>query len=83
MSFTRYMLASLRIAFLPKIGTPYRYASQGPFEIGPIFTPKKISCGYVLYDTLLESGHVIENAVSLGVFASVYRKVHQQTTQPA
>ena len=74
MSFTRYLLASLRLAFVPKIGVAYRYASEGPFEIGPRFVPKQIKQGYVLYELLQASGHVSEMVTTCGVFASMYRE---------
>ncbi len=74
MSFTRYMLATWRIAFVPKIGVKYRYYSQGPFAIGPVLIPKALKQGHVLYDMVLESGYTSEMAHSFGVFASLYRK---------
>ncbi|QJD98642.1 hypothetical protein HH212_00120 [Massilia forsythiae] len=75
MSFIRYMLADWRIAFVPQIGAEYRYASNGPFEIGPRFTPKALSRGYVLYEIKFENEFVSEMAASYGVFASLYRPV--------
>ena len=73
MSFTRYMLANWRLAFVPKIGVQYRYASSGPFDLGPRFTPKALKQGYVLYEMKSEDGHVAEMATTYGVFASLYR----------
>lgn len=73
MSFTRYMLANWRIAFIPKIGVEYRYASNGPFDLGPRFTPKALKQGHVLYEMRLECGYVSDMACSYGVFASLYR----------
>jgi hypothetical protein len=74
MSFTRYMLANWRIAFVPKIGTAYREANVGPFEIGPVATPKQLKRGHVLYELVHPNGYAHEMAVSFGVFASMYRE---------
>lgn len=74
MSFTRYMLANWRIAYVPKVGVTYRDASTGPFELGPIATPKQLKQGYVLYDMTHENGHKHEMVTTFGVFASMYRE---------
>lgn len=73
MSFIRYTLASLGIACMPKIGLDYRYASQGPFDLGPKFIPRQIKQGYVLYEMVQTSGFVSQLATTCGVFASMYR----------
>ena len=74
MSFIRALLADLGIAYVPKIGVAYRYASEGPFDIGPRFTPKEIKQGYVLYEMTQVSGHVSQLATTCGAFASCYRE---------
>jgi len=71
MSFIRCVLADFGIAYVPKIGVPYRYASNGPFDVGPLLVPKKIRGGYVLYDLITQSGHVGELACQVGTFASM------------
>jgi hypothetical protein len=71
MSFIRCVLADFGIAYVPKVGVPYRYASSGPFDVGPLLVPKKIRNGYVLYDLVTRSGHVGELACQVGTFASM------------
>jgi|GEM_PF-7002695 len=74
MSFTRYLLATWRIAYVPKVGVEYRYASEGPFDIGPRFIPKQLKQGFVLYDLMLEAGGGSEMVTTYGVFASLYQE---------
>lgn len=74
MSFIRYLIADMRIAFLPEVGSSYRYASEGPFRIGPRFIPKELKQGYVLYEMHTNGGYVSEMVTTYGVFASMYRK---------
>lgn len=74
MRFIRSLIADMGIAFLPKIGTAYRYESEGPFDIGPRFTPKEIKQGYVLYEMVTADGHVGRLVTTCGVFASMYQK---------
>lgn len=71
MSFIRCILADFGIAYVPKIGVPYRYASNGPFDVGPLLVPKKIRGGHVLYALITECGHVVELACRVGTFASM------------
>lgn len=71
MSFIRCILADFGIAYVPKIGVAYRYASNGPFDVGPLLVPMKIRSGYVLYALITEGGHVGELACQVGTFASM------------
>jgi hypothetical protein len=77
MSFIRYTLASWKLAFVPKLGVRYRYAIEGPFEIGPVLIPKEIKRGFVLYEIhhiatdSKGDKYVSEHACPCGVFASM------------
>ena len=71
MSLIRYMLANWRIAYVPKIGVSYRYASEGPFKLGKVLTPRQIKQGHVLYEIAYRDGMTVECACETGVFASM------------
>ena len=71
MSFVRYNLADWGIAYVPKIDMPYRYASEGPFAIGPMLIPRQIKDGHVLYELFSANGGVVECACTVGAFASM------------
>lgn len=75
MSFTRYMLAELGLAYVPKVGAPYRYASEGPFAVGPLLVPKQIKDGHVLYELSSRNGASAECACTVGAFASMCREL--------
>lgn len=74
MSFIRYLIASMGIAFVPKIGAAYRYATEGPFKIGPRFKPKEIKQGFVLYEMETVDGHLAQMVTTCGNFASMYQE---------
>ena len=77
MSFIRSLLADLRIAFVPKIGVAYRYESEGPFQLGPIFIPREIKSGFVRYE-MVRNDSVGELACSISAFASCYKEIKNQ-----
>jgi len=74
MRLIRALLASLRIAYVPKVGMAYRYEINGPFEIGPVLTPKNLCQGYVLYEVVYENGSAVETACSFSTFALMCRE---------
>jgi len=77
MSFTRYMLASWRIAFVPEVGAKYRERNRGPFEGGSVMTPLELRSGYVRYQVETEDGHTYEMIATFGVFASMSKECQQ------
>ena len=78
MWFIRGILAALRLAYVPKIGRAYHYASNGPFDLGPVLIPREIKQGFVRYEMEVDVGTsepvVTQHAASIGTFASMCRE---------